>query len=103
MNSTVAGTSWRRVSTTDFALVRAWKGDRHGNLIYRRTARNFNPACAGAGRITIAEVEVLAEPGTLDPEHVHTPGIHVQRVVHAPQPTKHIERRTIRPGQKSAE
>jgi 3-oxoacid CoA-transferase subunit A len=89
--------------TTDFALVHAWKGDRHGNLIYRHTARNFNPACAGAGRITVAEVEILVQSGTLDPEHVHTPGIHVQRIVHAPEPVKHIERRTFRPGRKPTE
>lgn len=82
--------------TTDFALVHAWKGDRHGNLMYRRSARNFNPACAGAGRITIAEVEELVQPGELDPDQIHTPGIHVQRVVVVPGPSKHIERRTIR-------
>ncbi|MCX2934270.1 CoA transferase subunit A [Mycobacterium sp. CVI_P3] len=88
--------------TTDFALVHAWRGDRHGNLVYRRAARNFNPACAGAGRVTIAEVEELVEPGELDPEHIHTPGIQVQRVVHAPEPVKHIERPTIRARQDSA-
>lgn len=82
--------------TTDFALVHAWKGDRHGNLVYRRSARNFNPACAGAGRVTIAEVEELVEPGGLDPDQIHTPGIQVQRVVLAPKPSRHIERRTIR-------
>ena len=68
---------------TDFALVKAWKGDRHGNLVYRKTARNFNPLCAAAGRVTIAEVEELVEPGDLDPDEIHTPGIFVQRVVHA--------------------
>ena len=66
---------------TDFALVHAWKGDRHGNLVYRESARNFNPLCAIAGRITIAEVEELVEPGEIDPEDVHMPGIFVQRVV----------------------
>ncbi|MBZ4521769.1 CoA transferase subunit A [Mycobacterium avium] len=81
--------------TTDFALVHAWKGDRHGNLMYRRSARNFNPVCAGAGRITIAEVEELVEPGELDPDQIHTPGIQVQRIVRVPEPTKHIEKRTI--------
>jgi 3-oxoacid CoA-transferase subunit A len=65
----------------DFALVRAWKGDRHGNLVYRASARNFNPLAAMCGRTTIAEVEVLMEPGELDPNEVHTPGVFVQRVV----------------------
>lgn len=80
---------------TDFALVHAWKGDRHGNLVYNKTARNFNPLCATAGRITIAEVEVLVEPGELDPDEIDTPGIFVQRVVHTPDVAKHIERRTV--------
>ena len=71
--------------TPDFGLVHAWKGDRHGNLVFHATAMNFNPLCAMAGRITIAEVEELVEPGELDPEHVHVPGIFVQRVVLAPQ------------------
>lgn len=79
---------------TDFALVHAWKGDRHGNLVYRKTARNFNPLCASAGRITIAEVERLLPPGEIDPDEVDTPGIFVQRIVHAPDIVKHIERRT---------
>ena len=65
----------------DFGLVRAWKGDRHGNLVYRRSARNFNPLAAMSGRVTIAEVEHLVEPGELDPDSVHTPGVFVQRVV----------------------
>lgn len=81
---------------TDFAFVHAWKGDRHGNLVYRHTARNFNPACAGAGQITIAEVEELVDPGELDPNEIQTPGIHVQRVVHVSGAAKHIERRTVR-------
>jgi 3-oxoacid CoA-transferase subunit A len=80
---------------TDFAFVHAWKGDRHGNLVYRKTARNFNPLCAAAGRITIAEVEVLVEPGELGADEVDTPGIFVQRVVYAPDVVKHIERRTV--------
>jgi 3-oxoacid CoA-transferase subunit A len=81
----------------DFALVRAWKGDRHGNLVYRRSARNFNPLCAAAGRVTIAEVEELVEPGELDPDLVHTPGVFVQRVVPVgPRDEKRIERRTVR-------
>jgi 3-oxoacid CoA-transferase subunit A len=82
--------------TTDFALVRAWKGDRHGNLVYRMAARNFNPLCAAAGRVTIAEVEELVEPGALDPADVHTPGVFVQRVVPVDGTEKRIERRTVR-------
>ncbi|GLY18910.1 succinyl-CoA--3-ketoacid-CoA transferase [Kineosporia sp. NBRC 101677] len=85
----------------DFALVRAWKGDRHGNLVYRRSARNFNPLVAQCGRITLAEVEELVEPGELDPDAVHTPGIYVDRVVvlSAEQAQdKRIEKRTVRPG-----
>ena len=82
---------------TDFALVHARYGDRHGNLIYEKAAQNFNPLCAAAGRITIAEVEELVEPGELDPMHVHTPGIFVQRVVHAPGVEKRIEKRTVSP------
>ncbi|HVE97874.1 MAG TPA: CoA transferase subunit A [Mycobacteriales bacterium] len=82
--------------TTDFALVHAWKGDRQGNLVYRMSARNFNPLCAAAGRITIAEVEELVEPGEIDPAEVHTPGIFVQRVVPVGELEKRIERRTTR-------
>ncbi|MGK9270867.1 CoA transferase subunit A [Williamsia muralis] len=82
---------------TDFALVHAWKGDRHGNLVYRRSARNFNPPAATAGRITIAQVEELVEPGEIDPDAVHTPGIHVQRVVHVGKVKVGIEKRTVRP------
>ncbi|MGP4086236.1 CoA transferase subunit A [Streptomyces sp. KR55] len=70
-----------RSVTTDFALVRASKGDRHGNLVFDKTTANFNPLCAMAGRVTIAEVEELVEPGEIDPDHVHLPGIFVQRVV----------------------
>jgi 3-oxoacid CoA-transferase subunit A len=81
----------------DFALVAAWKGDRLGNLVYRKAARNFNPMVATAGRISIAEVEELVEVGALDPENVHTPGVFVQRVVVAPR-QKRIERRTVRKG-----
>lgn len=81
---------------TDFALVKAWKGDTAGNLIFHRTARNFNPLCATAGRITIAEVEHLVEPGELDADHVHTPGIYVQRIFKGPSFEKRIERRTVR-------
>jgi 3-oxoacid CoA-transferase subunit A len=84
-----------RSIVTDFALVHAWKGDRHGNLVYRRSSRNFSPNCAAAGRITIAEVEHLVEPGEIDPDAVHTPGIHVQRVVHVPDAEKPVEIRTV--------
>ena len=85
----------------DFGLVRAWKGDRHGNLVYRQSARNFNPLAAMAGRVTIAEVEHLVEPGELDPDEVHTPGVFVQRVVAlTPEQAadKRIEKRTLRDG-----
>ncbi|MFC4456720.1 CoA transferase subunit A [Deinococcus sonorensis] len=82
----------------DVGLVKAWKGDRAGNLIYRKTARNFNPLVAMSGRVTIAEVEVLVEVGELDPDQVHTPGIYVQRLVHNPTPRKLIEKRTVREG-----
>ncbi|MGH3587490.1 MAG: CoA transferase subunit A [Pseudonocardia sp.] len=83
---------------TDFALVRAAKGDRHGNLVFNRSARNFNPLAAMAGRITVAEVEELVEPGEIDPDHVHLPGIFVQRVVGlTPEQAtdKKIEQRTV--------
>jgi len=80
----------------DFALVKAWKADTHGNLVYRKTARNFNPMMATAARITIAEVEEIVEPGVLDPDDVHTPGIFVQRVLRGPSFEKRIERRTVR-------
>lgn len=81
--------------TADIALVKAWKADRAGNLIYRRTARNFNPLCAMAGKVTVAEVELIVENGELDPDQVHTPGIFVQRLVHNPFPEKRIEQRTL--------
>ena len=80
----------------DIALVKAWKGDKAGNLVYRMSARNFNPVAATAGKITIAEVEHLVETGEIDPDHVHTPGIFVQRIVHNPSPEKRIEQRTVR-------
>ena len=85
-----------RAIVTDFALVHAKYGDRHGNLVYEKSAQNFNPLCAAAGRITIASVEELVEPGELDPMLVHTPGVFVQRVVHTPNVEKRIERRTVR-------
>src|SRR5207237_9326233 len=81
---------------TDLAIVHAWKGDTEGNLVYRKTARNFNPMMATAGRVTVAEVENLVEPGTIDPDHIITPGVFVQRIVHVPNAKKHIEQRTTR-------
>jgi 3-oxoacid CoA-transferase subunit A len=80
----------------DYSLVHAWKGDTAGNLVYRKTARNFNPMMATAGRITIAEVEHLVEPGELEPDSIHTPAIFVQRIFQVAKVTKHIERRTVR-------
>jgi 3-oxoacid CoA-transferase subunit A len=80
----------------DIALVHAWKGDTEGNLVYRKTARNFNPMMATAGRITIAEVEHLVEPGEIEPDQIVTPGIFVQRLVHVPDAAKLIEQRTVR-------
>jgi 3-oxoacid CoA-transferase subunit A len=84
-----------RALTADFSLVKAWKGDRQGNLVYRKTARNFNPMMATAAKITIAEVEHLVEPGEIDPDNVMTPGIFVHRVI-VGVPSKQIERRTVR-------
>jgi 3-oxoacid CoA-transferase subunit A len=81
----------------DYAFVKAWKGDKAGNLIYRLTARNFNPIMATAGRITIAEVEELVETGELDPDQIHTPGIFVQRILQGKNYEKPIEQRTLRP------
>jgi 3-oxoacid CoA-transferase subunit A len=89
-----------RAIRTDFALVRAAKGDRHGNLVFARSARNFNPLAAMAGRVTLAEVEELVEPGEIDPDHVHLPGVFVQRVLAlTPEQAadKRIEQRTVRP------
>jgi 3-oxoacid CoA-transferase A subunit len=82
--------------TADFAIVKAWKGDRFGNLVYRGMAQNFNPLVAMAGKITIAEVEELVEPGELDPQHIHTPGIFVQRIFQGVNYEKRIEQRTTR-------
>ena len=86
----------------DVALVKAWKGDTEGNLIYRKTARNFNPMMATAGKVTIAEVEELVEPGELDPDKIHTPGIFVQRILQGRDYKKHIERVTTRPRPENA-
>jgi 3-oxoacid CoA-transferase subunit A len=85
-----------RALTADFALVKAWRGDRRGNLVYRKTARNFNPMMAAAATITIAEVEELVEPGAINPDHVVTPGIYVQRIVKGEVYERRIERRTVR-------
>jgi 3-oxoacid CoA-transferase subunit A len=80
----------------DLSIVHAWLGDTEGNLVYRKTARNFNPPMATAGKVTVAEVEKLVEPGKIDPDHIITPGIFVQRIIHVPDATKHIEQRTVR-------
>jgi 3-oxoacid CoA-transferase subunit A len=82
--------------TADFALVKAWKGDRLGNLVYRKTARNFNPMMATAAKITIAEVEEIVEPGQLEPDQIHTPGIYVARLIKSVGLQKPIEQRTVR-------
>jgi 3-oxoacid CoA-transferase subunit A len=82
--------------TADFAIVKAWKGDKHGNLVFKGTARNFNPMMATAGKITIAEVEILVEPGELHPNEIHTPGIYVQRIFEGIDYEKRIEQRTVR-------
>ncbi|EKU26533.1 CoA transferase subunit A [Xanthomonas graminis] len=80
----------------DVALVKAWKADAAGNLVFRKTARNFNPVCAMAGKVCIAEVEQVVETGSIDPDQVHLPGIYVDRIVHNPHPEKRIEQRTLR-------
>jgi len=85
-----------RALTADFALVKAWKGDKLGNLVYRKTARNFNPMMASAAKVTIAEVEELVEPGQLEPDQVHTPGIYVARILKSGKLEKPIEQRTVR-------
>jgi 3-oxoacid CoA-transferase subunit A len=84
----------------DVSLVKAWKADTAGNLVFRKTARNFNPAVAMAGRVCVAEVEEVVEIGAIDPDHVHLPGIYVDRIVHNPTPEKRIEQRTVRAGDK---
>src|SRR5499427_4011311 len=80
----------------DLSIVHAWQGDTEGNLVYRKTARNFNPMMATAGKVTVAEVEHLYEPGQINPDHIVTPGVFVQRIVHVPNAKKHIEQRTVR-------
>jgi 3-oxoacid CoA-transferase subunit A len=86
-----------RALFADLAIIHAWKGDTEGNLVYRKTARNFNPMMATAASVTVVEVEHLVEPGELDPDGIITPGIYVDRIVHNPSPSKHIEQRTMRP------
>src|SRR6202142_1946017 len=85
-----------RALKADFSIVKAWKGDRFGNLVYRKTTRNFNPMIAAAGKITVAEVELLVEPGELPPDQIHTPGIYVQRIIQGAKFEKAIEQRTTR-------
>jgi len=94
----IDGETWvlEKGLTADVAIIKAWKGDTEGNLVYRKTARNFNPMMATAARVTIAEVEHLVEPGALDANHIHTPGIFVQRIVQGRNYVKMIEQRTVR-------
>ena len=80
----------------DLSIVHAWKGDTEGNLVYRKTARNFNPMMATAGKVTVVEVEHLVQPGDIDPDHIITSGVFVQRIIHVPNAVKHIEQRTVR-------
>ena len=97
------GEHWYVMETAlaaDVSLVKAWKADKAGNLVFRKTARTFNPACAMAGKVCIAEVEEVVEIGAIDPDHVHLPGIYVDRIVHNPTPEKRIEQRTVRQGDK---
>jgi 3-oxoacid CoA-transferase subunit A len=85
-----------RELVADLSIVHAWMGDTEGNLVYRKTARNFNPMMATAGKVTVAEVEHLVAPGDLNPDHIITPGVFVKRIVHVPNTEKHIEQRTVR-------
>jgi len=80
----------------DFALIKAWKADRWGNLIFRKTSRNFNPMMATAGKVTIVEAEHIVEPGELDPDQIHLPGVYVKRIIQSPALEKRIEKRTVR-------
>jgi 3-oxoacid CoA-transferase subunit A len=86
----------------DLSIVHAWMGDSEGNLVYRKTARNFNPMMATAGKVTVAEVEHLVNPGDIDPDHIVTPGIYVKRMIHVPNAVKHIEQRTVRKRDRAA-
>ena len=81
---------------SDLSIVKAWKGDTEGNLVYRKTSRNFNPMMATAGKVTVAEVEHLMQPGDINPDHIITPGVFVKRMIHVPNAQKHIEQRTVR-------
>jgi 3-oxoacid CoA-transferase subunit A len=85
-----------RALVADLSIIHAWKSDTEGNLVFRKTARNFNPMMATAGKITIVEVEHLVPAGSIDPDHIHTPGIYVNRIVHAPDAPKRVEFRTTR-------
>ena len=85
----------------DLAIVHAYRGDTEGNLVYRKTARNFNPPMATAAKVTVAEIEQLVQPGDINPDHIVTPGIYVQRIVHVPNAVKHIEQRTVRKRQRA--
>jgi 3-oxoacid CoA-transferase subunit A len=85
----------------DLSIIHAYRGDTEGNLVYRKTARNFNPPMATAGKVTVAEVENLVRPGDINPDHIVTPGIYVQRIIHVPDATKRIEQRTVRKRQKA--
>ena len=80
----------------DLSIVHAWKGDTEGNLVYRKTARNFNPMMATGSKSTVAEVEILVEPGEINPDHIITPGVFIKRMIHVPNAVKHIEQRTVR-------
>ena len=80
----------------DLSIVHAWTGDTEGNLVYRKSARNFNPMMATAGRVTVAQVEHLVQPGDINPDHIITPGVYVKRIIHVPNAVKHIEQRTVR-------
>jgi len=86
----------------DLSIVHAWMGDTEGNLVYRKTARNFNPMMATAGEVTVAEVEHLVQPGHINPDHIITPGVYVKRMIHVPNATKHIEQRTVRKRDRAA-
>ena len=88
--------AWLAVHRADVALLKAWRADHQGNLVYRKTSRNFNPMAAMCSKVSIAEVEEIVPNGTLDPDHVHTPGIFVQRIVVNATPEKRIEQRTVR-------
>src|SRR3990170_4180495 len=86
----------------DLSIVHAWMGDTEGNLVYRKTARNFNPMMATAGKVTVAEVEHLVQPGDINPDHIITPGVYVKRMIHVPNAVKHIEQRTVRKRDRAA-